>query len=93
MVVQIAQRMEAVYYMELPHAPTMPQHNNHKQQVEPTTCPMYVDIQNAQINAKKQLPSRDTQGRPRCFYCNNYGHVKKYCRKIVASRHHQNAQI
>ena len=71
----------------------MPQQNNQKHQVESTSCPMDIDIQNAQINAKKQLPSRDTQGHPRCFYCNNYGHVKEYCRKFAASRHHQNAQI
>ena len=91
--VQIAQRIETPDYMELSQAPTMPQQNNQKHQVESTACPMDIDIQNAQINTKKQLPSRDTQGRPCSFYYNNYGHVKKYCWKFAASRHHQHTQL
>ena len=67
MVVRITQHIEAPNYVELPQAPTMPQQNNQKHQVESTACPMDIDIQNAQINTKKQLPSCDNQGCPQRF--------------------------
>ena len=64
-----------------------------KTTIESTAGPMDIDIQNAQFSTKKSLPDRDNHGKPRCFYCNGYDHVKKYCRKFATSRHHQNAQI
>ena len=64
MVVWIAQHIEALDYVELPPAPTIQQHNHQKHQVEPTACLMDIDIKNAQINTKKQLPSHDNQGHP-----------------------------
>ena len=93
MVVQIAQRIEAPDYID-PSQSTPPTNNNIlKTTMEPTAGSMDIDIQNVQFNAKKSLPDRDNHGKPHCFYCNGYGHVKKYCRKFAASRHHQNAQI
>ena len=93
MAVQIAQRIEAPDYIDLSQ-PMPPTNNNiQKTVIEPTAGPMDIDVQNAQFSTKKSLPDRDSHGKPRCFYCNGYGHVKKYCRKLAASRHHQNAQI
>ena len=93
MALQIAQRIEALDYIDL--SQPMPPTNNNIQKIiiEPTTGPMDIDVQNAQFSTKKSLPDRDSHGKPRCFYCNRYDHVKKYCRKLAASRHHQNAQI
>jgi hypothetical protein len=49
------------------------------------STPMDVDIQNVQAT-RRALPAKDDKGRPKCFYCNNYGHVKKYCRKWKATQ-------
>ena len=92
MAVQIAQRIEAPDYIDLSQ-PMPPTNNIQKTVIEPTAGPMDIDVQNAQFSTKKSLPNRDSHGKARCFYCNGYGHVKKYCRKLAASRHHQNAQI
>ena len=37
--------------------------------------PMEVNVQNDQLQATRTLPPRDAQGRPKCFFYNNYGHV------------------
>ncbi|KAH7276484.1 hypothetical protein KP509_39G009100 [Ceratopteris richardii] len=69
--------------------PTMPRSPS-----ESTPIPMDIDdVQNAQTTARRSLPARDAKGCPKCFFCNNYGHVKKHCRKLRAQQHHQNAQI
>ena len=93
MAIQIAQRIESPGYIELQHAPTQSQQISQKIPMETTVTPMEIDVQNAQFNTRKNLSDRDSQGRPQCFYCNSYGHVKKHCRKFAASKHHQNVQI
>ena len=93
MAVQIAKRIEAPDYIDLSQS-TPPANNNiQKTTVEPTAGPMDIDIQNVQFNTKTTLLDRDNHGKPCCFYCNGYVHVKKYCRKFATSRHHQNVQI
>ena len=93
MAIQIAQRIEAPDYIELPPS-TQPMSNNHQKQPDNSSVsPMDIDVQNVQFSRKNSLPDRDSHGKPRCFYCNLYGHVKKHCRKLAASKHHQNAQV
>ncbi|KAI5059369.1 hypothetical protein GOP47_0025688 [Adiantum capillus-veneris] len=54
---------------------------------------MDIDIQNVQLNARRSLPVRDQQGRPKCFYCDNYGRIKIYCRRLRGNQQVQNVQI
>jgi hypothetical protein len=53
--------------------------------------PMDIVIQNIQA-VRRALPMKNAQGRPKCFNCNNYGHVKKYYRKWKVTEL-QNAQV
>ncbi|MCO5605719.1 hypothetical protein L7F22_059903 [Adiantum nelumboides] len=55
--------------------------------------PMGIDVQNVQVNSRRpppnvtdrrSLPNQDAQGRPKCFYCNMYGHVRRHCRRLLA---------
>ena len=55
--------------------------------------PMDIDVQNVQMQTRRNLPNRDAQGRPKCFYYHNYGHVRRYCRKLQQQSHKQQAQI
>ena len=70
-----------------------------QRQTENTPIPMDIDVQNAQTTMRRQLPERDAQGRPRCFHCNIYGHVRRRCRKLklqqpqTRTSQYQNAQI
>ena len=41
----------------------------------------------------RALPQCDAQGKPKCFYCNTYGHIKKHWRNLKAQQHHQNVQL
>ena len=56
---------------------------------------MDIDVHNSQAHTsyKRSLPEKDAQGRPKYFFCNNYGHVKIYCRKLKAQQQTQNSQI
>ena len=93
MAIQIAQRIEAPDYIELPPS-TQPLSNNHQKQPDNSSVsPMDIDVQNVQFSRKNSLPDRDSNGKPRCFYCNGYGHVKKHCRKFAISKHDLNSQI
>ena len=58
--------------------------------IENQSTPMDIDIQNVQAT-KRALPTKDDKGRPKCFYCNNYGHVKKYCGKWKATQQIQHS--
>ncbi|KAH7352477.1 hypothetical protein KP509_19G047700 [Ceratopteris richardii] len=85
--IQIAQRIESATGTEtttsaIPHQAT-----------KQTPIPMDIDIQNAQVAARRALPKRDANCHPKCFFCNNYGHVRKHCRKLKSQQHHQNAQV
>ena len=93
MAIQIAQRIEAPDYIELPPSTQPPSNNHQKQPDNSSVSPMDIDVQNVQFSRKNSLPDRDSNGKPRCFYCNSYGHVKKHCRKLAASKHHQNTQV
>ena len=42
---------------------------------------------------KPQGQTRDAQGRPKCFFWNNYGHVKKHSRKWNNQTQKQNVQV
>ena len=107
--IQIAQRIEGSdKFDEVSsfHPPPMP--TTVHPSVD-TTSPMDVDVQNVQLNHRQQhqqsnfrnpsypnrcsLPDRDTQGRPKCFYCNYYGHVKRHCRRWLATQQLQNSQV
>ena len=39
---------------------------------------------------ERALLERDVEGRTKCFFYNNYGHVKKHYRKRVTTRQTQN---
>ena len=54
---------------------------------------MDIDVQNVQMHTRHNLPNRDAQGRPKCFYCHNYGHVRWHCRKLQQQSHKQQAEI
>ena len=45
-------------------------------------APVDNDVQNVQLHARRNLPNHDGQGRPKCFYYHNYGHVQRHCRKL-----------
>ena len=45
-------------------------------------APMDIDVQNIQLQARRNLPNHDGQGHPKCFYCNNYGHVRRHYWKL-----------
>ena len=79
--IQIAQRIETALSSELPPS-SLTHFTQQRQQLEPPPTPMDIDIQNVQMGARRQLPDRDAQGKPRCFHCNLYGHVKRHCRKL-----------
>ena len=93
--IQIAQRIEVatcfdsntIFTTTMPTPPPRPPPDS-------TPVPMDIDVQNA-LATRRALPERDANGRPKCFYCNNYGHIKKYCRKFKATQQHQhqNAQV
>ena len=63
------------------------------QNADNVPTPKDIDIQNTQSSAHRTLPPKHSQGRPKCFFCNNYGHVKKYCKKLKAQQQTQNSQI
>ena len=74
--IQIAQRIEVATFSDsgtafttaMPTPPPRPPPDS-------TPVPMDIDVQNALV-ARRALPERDANGlRPKCFYCNNYGHV------------------
>ena len=54
---------------------------------------MDIDVQNAQSNARRALLERDAHGRLKCLFRNNYGHIKRYCRKWAATRQMQQVQL
>ena len=93
MTIQIAQRIEAPDYIELPPSTQPMSNNHHKQPNDSPVSPMDIDVHMVQFTKKNSLSDRDSHVKPRCFYCNGYGHVKKHCRKLAASKHHQNAQV
>ena len=84
--VQIAQRVESILEPATQVVPWPP-----SKTAESTVTPMDIDVQNAQWSSNHRLPERDQSGRPRCFNCNMYGHVRKYCRK--GKSHSQPKQI
>ena len=90
--IQIAQRVESATTVENLTIPAT-QPSVQRQPIESMPVPMDIDIQNAQYSARRALPTRDTRGRPKCFYCNNYGHIKRDCRKLKSQQHYQNSQI
>ena len=90
--IQIAQRIEAsTTFEQQPSFPVNPFSAKTTLDNQPT--PMDIDVQNLQKATRRALPDKDTQGRPKCFYCNNYGHVRKYCRKLKASQQIQHTQV
>ena len=74
----IAQHIEATTQIELPM--TWSSNVTSEKQYNNNATPMEVDVENAQLQARRIQPTRDAQGRP-ILFCNNYGHVKKHCRK------------
>ncbi|KAI5072718.1 hypothetical protein GOP47_0012824 [Adiantum capillus-veneris] len=84
--VQIAQRIEASANPDAPIT-LVPQPITHRHPVESNPInpmPMDIEIQNSQVTSHRALPPRDAQGRPKCFYCNTYGHVRQHCRQLQA---------
>ena len=88
--IQIAQRIETSNTVDQQNFFTISQPT--ATSTENQSTPMDIDIQNVQAT-KRALPAKDDKGRPKCFYCNNYGHVKKYCRKWEATQQIQHSQI
>ena len=68
MAIQIAQRIEAPDYIELPPSTQLVSNNHHKQPNDSSISPMDIDVKNAQFTKKSNLLNRDSQGKPRCFY-------------------------
>ena len=90
--IRIAQRIEMVSTSD--HTSNLPMFQHPpKNTTEPSPVPMDIDIQNALTAWRQSLPEKDAQGHPKCFYCNNYGHIKKYFRKLKATQQVQNVQI
>ncbi|MCO5577459.1 hypothetical protein L7F22_031291 [Adiantum nelumboides] len=58
----------------------VPQPTTHRHPVQSNPMPMDIDIQNSQVTSRRAIPARDAQGRPKCFYCSNYGHVRQHRR-------------
>ena len=56
-------------------------------------APNTIDVQNMQVQPRRNRPDRDEQGRPKCFYCHNYGHVRRHCPKLQQQSHKQQVQI
>ena len=92
--IQIAQRIEAASKTELPNTSGF-QLLQKQQYLDSTATPMDIDVQNAQTQTayRRSLPAKDAQGHPKCFFCNNYGHVNKYCRKLKQQQQNQKSQI
>ncbi|KAI5068775.1 hypothetical protein GOP47_0017120 [Adiantum capillus-veneris] len=92
--IQIAQRLEGSMNSDLPAPiPPLPQGLISASPPAPThPTPMDIDVQNVQNTSRRALPARDAQGRPKCFYCNMYEHVRRHCRRLQA-RQVQNTQI
>jgi hypothetical protein len=89
--IQIAQIIEA---SNMPDIPIQPQYSLPTARHSDTNpSPMDIDVQNVQTTTKRQLPDRDTQGRPRCFHCNLYGHIKRHCRKLKYQQHGKTSHI
>ena len=63
-----------------------------EKQYNSNATPMEVDVQNAQLQARRALPTRDAQGRTKWFFCNNYGYVKKHYWKWNNQTKKQNVQ-
>ena len=93
MAIQIAQRIEAPHCIELPPSTQLVSNNHHKQPNDSLVSPMDIDVHMVQFTKKNSLSDRDSHVKPRCFYCNGYGLIKKHCRKFATSKHHQNAQV
>ncbi len=91
--IQIAQIIESSSVPDITNPPAIPISRPH----DGGPSPMDIDVQNAQISQRRSLLERDANGRPRCFHCNLYGHVRKHCRKWKMQQtnktHTQNAQI
>jgi hypothetical protein len=102
--VEIAQRVEFAPHTDIPSSlTTFPS----RPLIDNAPVPMDIDVQNAEFMPRRRLPHRDPQGRlldrdplqgrPHCFFCNNYGHVLRYCRKKKAQqlqpRQFQNTKI
>ncbi|MCO5586935.1 hypothetical protein L7F22_040879 [Adiantum nelumboides] len=74
--IQIAQRIESNMQPEYSSTTTVnPPYNNRPLLETPT--PMEIDVQNIQMAQRRRLPDRDAQGRPRCYQCNRYGHIRR----------------
>ena len=54
---------------------------------------MDIGVQNVQMQTRCNLPNHDAQGHPKCFYCHNYGHLRRYCQKLQQQSDKQQAQI
>ena len=90
--IQIAQRIESATKSESNHIKTQI-FSTSMPNVDNVPTPMDIDIQNTQSSARCTLPSKDSQGRPKCFSCNNYGHIKNYCRKVKSYQQQQNSKF
>ena len=87
--IQIAQIIESSTIPDITNPPSIPVSRSY----DPGPSPMDIDVQNAQIPHRRSLPDRDRNGRPRCFHCNLYGHVRKLKLQQGNKQHSQNAQI
>ena len=88
----IAQRIEACTLSDTQPRWPHPSSTDSRAQYQ-GVAPMDIDVQNMQLQARRNRPDRDSQGRPRCFYCHNYGHVRRHCRKLQQQSHKQQVQI
>ena len=88
----IAQRIEASTLSDSQPCWTHPSSTDLRAQYQ-GVAPMDIDVQNMQLQAHHNLPNHDDQGRPKCFYCNNYGHARRHCRKLQQQSHKQQVQI
>ena len=88
----IAQRIEACTVSDSQPRWPPPPSTDLRAQYQGAT-PMDIDVQNMQMQTRRNLPNRDAQGCPKCFYYHNYGHVRRYCRKLQQQSHKQQAQI
>jgi hypothetical protein len=90
--IQIAERIEVATFSDSGTIFTTAMPTPPRPPPDSTPVPMDIDVQNA-LAARRALPERDANGRPKCFYCKNCGHIKKYFGKFKATQQHQNVQV